>query len=94
VCSVIEDGNDTLVYSYQRAAAAIDMALEFANEVILPPEVKLKFFYKDGGSICSADNKAIESALAWMKEGVNCDLYLGPGENLKLEVKTICKEMN
>ncbi|OQV13911.1 hypothetical protein BV898_11906 [Hypsibius exemplaris] len=79
MCSVIERGNINLVYNYRRAAAAIDMALEFANEILLPPEIQIAFHYKDGGDICAADNKAIGSAIEWVKEGVNCNIYLGPG---------------
>ncbi|OQV16974.1 Atrial natriuretic peptide receptor 1 [Hypsibius exemplaris] len=79
VCSVIEKGQNALVYNYLRAAAAIDMAVEYANDAILPDDVRLKFFYKDGGSVCSANNKAVESALDWTKEGVQCNVYIGPG---------------
>ena len=83
MCSVIEKGNVILVYNYRRAAAAIDMALEFAHELVLPPGVEIKFHYKDGGDVCAADNRAIGSAIDWMQEGVDCHIYLGPGSNMK-----------
>ena len=84
ICSVIETAqnseNTTLVYNYLRAASAIDMAIEYSNDAILPPDVQLKFYYKNGGKICAANNEAIRSALDWIKEGVSCDVYIGPGE--------------
>ncbi|OQV13910.1 Atrial natriuretic peptide receptor 1 [Hypsibius exemplaris] len=79
MCAVIEKGNFILVYNYRRAAAAIDMALEFAHEMLLPPGINIAFHYKDGGDTCGADNRAVGSAIDWMREGVQCHIYLGPG---------------
>ncbi|XP_055346499.1 atrial natriuretic peptide receptor 1-like [Paramacrobiotus metropolitanus] len=79
VCSVIESGNDMLVYNYQRAAAAIDLAIEYANEVILPADLRLILRYKNGGTVCGANNVAVRRALEWMKEDVQCHVYIGPG---------------
>ena len=80
VCSSIEQGNTRLVYDYRRAAAAIEMAVEYSNQVILPAGVKLKFHHKDGGTVCATNNLAIKNALDWMKEEVNCHVYIGPGK--------------
>ena len=80
VCSSIEQGNTRLVYDYRRAAAAIEMAVEYSNQVVLPTGIKLKFHHKDGGTICAANNLAIKNALDWMKEEVNCHVYIGPGK--------------
>ncbi|OQV16973.1 Atrial natriuretic peptide receptor 1 [Hypsibius exemplaris] len=75
----MEKGNTALVYDYHRAAPAMDLALEYARDSILPADIELAFYYKDGGNVCSANNEAIHSALDWVAEGINCDIYIGPG---------------
>ncbi|OQV16420.1 Atrial natriuretic peptide receptor 1 [Hypsibius exemplaris] len=80
VCLLVERGTNTLFYNFDRSAAAVDLALQYANDVILSDyNITLHSYYSDIGSTCSLRNHIMTYAMDLMSVGVKCDVYIGPG---------------
>ncbi|XP_055352797.1 atrial natriuretic peptide receptor 1-like [Paramacrobiotus metropolitanus] len=83
MCTLLErNTGGQLLYDYNRAEAAIIMAVDYVNEVILAPTHRINITYRNIGRTCPAEGGltlATQQALALNDAGINCDAYLGPG---------------
>ncbi|XP_055354563.1 atrial natriuretic peptide receptor 1-like [Paramacrobiotus metropolitanus] len=66
-------------YGYEKAAAAMDFALEYANELIMPQKVKLSMQHIDIGTECRERNHLAAMMLNMIDTGYICDVIIGPG---------------
>ncbi|OWA52553.1 Atrial natriuretic peptide receptor 1 [Hypsibius exemplaris] len=67
-------------YNYDRSAAAVDMALNYANDEILAPVgMHLVVSYSDIGTRCDAKNHAVTFAMDLIYRGIHCDAFIGAG---------------
>ena len=79
-CLLVERGTKSLFYSFERSAAAVDLAVQYANDVILYGlKITLNTTYTDIGSTCDARNHLVSYAIGLRDTGVVCDVYIGPG---------------
>ena len=79
-CVLAERGTNRLFYNYDRSAAAVDLAVQYANEAILADRnLVLQKHYVDIGSACSAKSRIGQFVMDLVQKGVNCDVYIGPG---------------
>jgi hypothetical protein len=78
-CLLIERGNPRLLYDYDKAAAAIDLAVSYVNDNIFPPDLHLNTVYSDIGNSCGGQNKILSVAMNLWQGGVECAVYIGPG---------------
>ncbi|XP_055353381.1 receptor-type guanylate cyclase gcy-28-like [Paramacrobiotus metropolitanus] len=81
ICVILERGSREILTNYDKVGAGIDMGLDYVHDDILPPEIRLRKVYRDAGDSCSVSQmqKAALEAMSLMREGIQCDLYLGPG---------------
>ncbi|GAU91889.1 hypothetical protein RvY_04062-2 [Ramazzottius varieornatus] len=86
MCYMLERNGVGTIYDYNKAAAAMDMALDYATNNILPSHVRLAGRYRDIGNVCSARTHIVGHALDLKDEGVSCAVYIGPGCGLVAEV--------
>ena len=79
-CILAERGSDALFYNYDRSAAAVDLAVQYANEAILAERnLFLQKYDVNIGSTCSARSTIGSFALGLKDRGINCDVFIGPG---------------
>lgn len=79
-CVIIENGSDTSFFDYDESVAAIDLAVEFANENILPNYIQLTTSYVKMNSGCSERNHIVAEVMNLWAQGQWCDVYIGPGK--------------
>ena len=92
MCYFIERNTRGIIYDYNKAAAALDLAMSYANDVILPPEVQLTSVYRDIGRTCGGKTEVVGLALKLRDDGVNCSVYIGPGnEKHECNLSKYCK---
>ncbi|OWA53707.1 Atrial natriuretic peptide receptor 1 [Hypsibius exemplaris] len=79
VCITLEQ-DSYFVTSYDRVAAAIDLAIANANSFILPASVRIRPLFIDAGPSCSQVQYSVaRNVLKLLRKGTTCDVYLGPG---------------
>ncbi|GAV02533.1 hypothetical protein RvY_13082-2 [Ramazzottius varieornatus] len=79
-CLLVERGTQNLFYSFERSAAAVELAVQYANDVILyRVGISLNTTYTDIGSTCEARNHLVAHAMGLRDRGTICDVYIGPG---------------
>ena len=69
----------TELLSYNRTAAAIEIAVEQANAYILPANVQVKLNFRDAGPDCYSVQGPIVGALDLVTKNIQCHVYVGPG---------------
>ena len=69
----------TELFSYNRTAAAIDIAIEQANAYILPTNVQVKLNFRDAGPDCYSVQGTVVRALDLVTKNIQCHVYVGPG---------------
>ncbi|XP_055351630.1 atrial natriuretic peptide receptor 1-like [Paramacrobiotus metropolitanus] len=80
VCLIVERGtNGKLFYDFDRSRAAVDLAVAYANDVILPQNFSLQTIFKDIGSTCTPKNHAMTYVIQLRDAGIDCDVFIGPG---------------
>jgi hypothetical protein len=79
MCYLIEKNTMGANYDYNRAAAALDLAKDYANDYVLSDEIKLISTYRNIGSTCGFSSHIIGHALKLQENGINCSVYIGPG---------------
>jgi hypothetical protein len=84
MCVLMETNTTGAVYDYTKLGAAFDLALEYARESILPPWMSVRKVYENLGNLCSTTNGIISHALSLIDAGINCNVYIGPGEFNKI----------
>jgi hypothetical protein len=81
ICLLVERGTNNLFYNFDRSAAAVDLALQYANdELLYSNNITLNSVYTDIGSTCSSRNHIVSYAMDLMSRGIKCDVYIGPGQ--------------
>ncbi|XP_055350308.1 atrial natriuretic peptide receptor 1-like [Paramacrobiotus metropolitanus] len=79
LCVMVEK-DPSLYYDYSRAAAAIDMGIEWANQKMLTDGRQIvKLFIDVGGSCVFKNDAVIFQALRLRDQGIVCHAFLGPG---------------
>ncbi|OQV16754.1 hypothetical protein BV898_09112 [Hypsibius exemplaris] len=78
-CLLLERGNPRLLYDYDKAAAGIDLAVEYVNENVLPPSLRLRVERRDIGGSCGTKSNIINQAMKLWQQKVDCAVYIGPG---------------
>ncbi|XP_055351643.1 atrial natriuretic peptide receptor 1-like [Paramacrobiotus metropolitanus] len=78
-CFMSEGGSDDLFYNYQRSAAAVELALEYTNQVLLPGNITIQRLHVDLGPTCPDKVHVVSYAMQLMESGIKCDVYVGPG---------------
>jgi hypothetical protein len=81
MCYLIERNMPGSIYDYNKAAASLDLAMEYANNYVLPPEIKLTNVYRNIGKTCTRRSTIVAYAMKLHEDGVNCSVYIGPGKN-------------
>jgi hypothetical protein len=81
MCYLIERNMPGSIYDYNKAAASLDLAMEYANNYVLPPEIKLTNVYRNIGRTCTGRSSVVAYAMKLQEDGVNCSVYIGPGTN-------------
>ena len=76
-----------VVYDYDRSVAAIDLAVQYSNNFLMPPGFNLTTFYVDIGSKCSPKPHITGYAMNLRYSGILCDVYIGPGKRRQLCLK-------
>lgn len=82
MCIIMEAGSTTIIADYDRLAAAGDLALQYIEGEILPAEVKIRKIVRSAGSSCGSTYVAAKEALKLFEEGIDCDVFVGPGSYL------------
>ncbi|OWA50762.1 Atrial natriuretic peptide receptor 1 [Hypsibius exemplaris] len=86
MCYFIERNTKGIIYDYNKAAPAMDLATIYANDFILPPGIQLRSVYTDIGSECNRKTHVIGQALKQREDGITCSVYIGPGCGLVAEI--------
>ncbi|OWA50761.1 Atrial natriuretic peptide receptor 1 [Hypsibius exemplaris] len=79
MCYFIERKTTGVIYDYDKAAAAMDLALTYTNDFILPPDIQIRSVYTDIGRGCSTRTHVVGQAMKQRADGINCSVYIGPG---------------
>lgn len=79
VCTIIESGKAGFFIDYNRIAAVLDIAVQHANNLVLPDNFRIVRKHKNAGLVCAPKTPALSRFLEWMVEGVTCDIFIGPG---------------
>ncbi|OWA53394.1 hypothetical protein BV898_17825 [Hypsibius exemplaris] len=86
VCLLIETNSEgTLYYDYDKSAAAIDLALEYANNDILPTNMTMIKHHESMGSTCTPHNHAASRLMKLAEEHFQCSVIIGPGCGYSME---------
>lgn len=90
-CLFVERGsNGRLFYDFDRSRAAVDLAVAYVNEVILPTNISIRIVYKDAGPNCAARNHIVALALELMvMDQQVCSVFIGPGKLAKISAKIL-----
>ena len=79
-CVLMERGTDDLFYNYDRHVAAMDLAVDYANDEILSSrQIKLTKYYVDIGPKCETKNHIVSFAIDLFEKGMDCSVFIGPG---------------
>ena len=79
VCWILEE--DSYYSTYDRLAAAVDLAMTHANEYILPENIRLQLAYQNAGPSCSDTQYSVTAnVMQMLQEGTVCDVFLGVGK--------------
>ena len=89
MCYMIERNTSGIIYDYNKAAAALDLAMDYANNYVLPSHLKLSSVYSDIGQTCSSRSHVIANALELRRAGIDCDVYIGPGATTNKNVSSV-----
>ena len=84
MCYLIERNTSGMIYDYNKAAAALDLAMDYSNNFILPPEIQLRSTYRNLGRRCMAKSHIVAHAQGLKEDGIDCHVYIGPGSFLDL----------
>jgi hypothetical protein len=79
MCYLIEKDIEGSIYDYNKAAASLDLAMDYANNYVLPPNIRLTSVYRNIGKTCSRRNNIMAHAMKLNDDGINCSVYIGPG---------------
>ena len=80
MCVMAERGSDDLFHNYDRSAAAVEMAVQYANENILAEQsFNLTQLDINIGSTCPVRSKIGSYVMDLVMRGINCDVFIGPG---------------
>ncbi|XP_055346208.1 atrial natriuretic peptide receptor 1-like [Paramacrobiotus metropolitanus] len=81
ICVMYERNTVGLLYDFNRAQPALDMALTYVNEAVVAPDMYVNAIYRDIGPYCTDPGltNAAQHALYLHDQGIHCDVYLGPG---------------
>lgn len=82
MCVLMERDTEGLIYDYRKSEAAVNMAVETANENILAPNFRIDVIYRDTGNNCPDPGLTSGAAhvLSLRDTGINCNLYIGLGK--------------
>ncbi|GAU95874.1 hypothetical protein RvY_07413-1 [Ramazzottius varieornatus] len=76
VCWLLED--DSYYSTYERLAAAVDLAIEHSNSYILPEHIKLQLVFQSAGPSCSNTQYSVAAnVMQLVRDGVECNVFLG-----------------
>lgn len=76
VCWLLED--DSYYSTYERLAAAVDLAIEHSNSYILPEHIKLQLVFQSAGSSCSNTQYSVATnVMQLVRDGVECNVFFG-----------------
>ncbi|OQV12263.1 putative Atrial natriuretic peptide receptor 1 [Hypsibius exemplaris] len=79
VCVTLED-DSFYIPSYEKVAAAVDLAVANANAFVLPPSIKFRTVAWSAGESCSQGQyMAATRLLQLARTGVKCNAYVGIG---------------
>ncbi|OQV12270.1 Atrial natriuretic peptide receptor 1 [Hypsibius exemplaris] len=79
LCIIPED-DSFYVSTYDRVAAAVDLAIANANSFILPKAIRLRTVFQSTGSSCSqVQHTVVTNILGLLRSGVTCHAYVGIG---------------
>ena len=98
-CKVAERRSVGLFYDYDRTAPAVDLAVQYVNEIILSSiNFYLTYTYVDIGPNYSSASHALSYFMqkAWNMHGnnLNCDVFIGPGSHFTKKAKAQCLLLN
>ncbi|XP_055352763.1 atrial natriuretic peptide receptor 1-like isoform X2 [Paramacrobiotus metropolitanus] len=81
MCVMYERDTVGLLYDFNRAQPALDLALTYVNEAVVAPDMFIRAIYRNIGTSCTDPGLtyAAQHALYLHDQGINCDVYLGPG---------------
>ena len=81
ICHIWED--DTYFSTYERLAAAVDLAVDHANTLVLPKQLSLRSVYKSAGNSCARTmyNVVANVYTLTVDEGVECNAFIGASKS-------------
>ncbi|OQV15548.1 Atrial natriuretic peptide receptor 1 [Hypsibius exemplaris] len=68
-----------LINDFDKAAAAVQLALDHLRSSLLPDNVAFNVTYTDLGAVCRDISNVVNHALQMTDEGIRCSVYIGPG---------------
>lgn len=74
-----KDGGDQITFDYSKGGAAVEMAIEYAIENIVPANVVFDTRFVNLGHDCTVKDTSVHYALELWQAGVQCDVFMGPG---------------
>lgn len=79
MCLILEE--DSYYTTYNRIAAAVDLAVTHANAFTLPSDIRLNVIYQNAGPSCTEiQYTVITNVLNLLKNGMTCNAFLGAGK--------------
>ena len=90
VCMFVNaDTKGHVINDYDKAAAAVQLGLEYARTSLLPDNVAIEMHFIELGPSCLAKSSAMNRALQLRDMGVTCRVFIGPGTRIYRNILTI-----
>jgi hypothetical protein len=68
-----------MIFDFDKSAGAVQLALDYVTNNVLPDDVVLEMVYINLGPICNAKSLVVSHAMNLWDKGINCNAYIGPG---------------
>ncbi|XP_055342426.1 atrial natriuretic peptide receptor 1-like [Paramacrobiotus metropolitanus] len=86
-CMFTNQYEKSSTFDFSKGGAAVDLALEYVRDNVLPDDVSLEMVIQDLGPQCGTDSHVTSYAMDYFYRGLNCNVYIGPG--CRLDVETL-----
>jgi hypothetical protein len=71
-----------LIFDFDKSASAVQLALDYVTNNVLPEDVVIDIVYVNLGPVCTGKTVVVYEAMKLWERGINCHVYIGPGNSI------------